>query len=135
MGEVPVYAPPPRFCVSRRTEVGHESQHTRCSKRLALKQSVGSLKYLFPGTTLCFQFQGPPMVGPQTGKGEVFGHGGIRSTLKVLQSSRKVDVRLPGKGDANSHGARPVHLIITMIQWFRTSRLSIQESFLQSKGQ
>ena len=27
---------------------------------------------------------------------------------------RKVDVRLPGKGNSNSHGARPVHLIITM---------------------
>ena len=28
----------------------------------------------------------------------------------------------------NSHGARPVHLIITMIKWFRTSRLSIKNS-------
>jgi len=28
---------------------------------------------------------------------------------------RKVDVRLPEKGNSNSHGARPVHLIITMI--------------------
>ena len=41
---------------------------------------------------------------------------------------RKVDVRLPGKGISNSHGARPVHLIITMIKWFRTSRLSIKNS-------
>jgi len=40
--------------------------------------------------------------------------------------SRKVDVRLPGKGNSNSHGARPVHLIITMIKWIRTSRLSIK---------
>ena len=23
--------------------------------------------------------------------------------------SRKVDIRLPGKGNSNSHGARPVH--------------------------
>ena len=29
---------------------------------------------------------------------------------------------------SNSHGARPVHLIITMIKWIRTSRLSINES-------
>ena len=36
----------------------------------------------------------------------------------------KVDVRLPGKG----HGARPVHRIITMIKWIRTSRLSIKNS-------
>ena len=35
---------------------------------------------------------------------------------------RKVDVRLPGKGN----GARPVHLIIAMIKWTRTSRLSIK---------
>ena len=35
---------------------------------------------------------------------------------------RKVDVRLPGKGNSNPHGARPVHLIITMIKWIRTSR-------------
>jgi hypothetical protein len=29
------------------------------------------------------------------------------------RAPRKVDVRLPGKGNANSDGARPVHLIIT----------------------
>jgi len=28
----------------------------------------------------------------------------------------------------HSHGARPVHLIITMIKWTRTSRLSIKNS-------
>ena len=32
---------------------------------------------------------------------------------------RKVDVRLPGKGNSNSYGARPLHLIITMIKWIR----------------
>ena len=41
-----------------------------------------------------------------------------------LSSTRKVDVRLPGQGDSQSHGARPVHLIITTIKWTRTSRLS-----------
>jgi len=39
---------------------------------------------------------------------------------------RKVDVRLPGKGNSNSPGARPVHQIILMIKWIRTSRLSIK---------
>jgi len=34
--------------------------------------------------------------------------------------ARKVDVRLPEKGKSNSHGARPVHLFITMIKWVRT---------------
>ena len=49
-------------------------------------------------------------------------------TLRVCSGTRKVDVRLPGKGNSNSHGARPVHLIITMIKWIRTSRLSIKNS-------
>ena len=31
-------------------------------------------------------------------------------------------------GDSNSRGARPVRLIITMIEWIRTSRLSIKNS-------
>ena len=48
--------------------------------------------------------------------------------LAAFHQHRKVDVRLPGKGNSNSHGARPVHLIITMITWIRTSRLSITNS-------
>ena len=47
---------------------------------------------------------------------------------------RKVDVRLPGKGNSNSHGARSVHLIITMIKWIRTSRLSIKNSLYAQRG-
>ena len=43
-------------------------------------------------------------------------------------SARKIDVRLPGKGDSNSLGARPVHLIILMIRWIQTSRLQIKNS-------
>ena len=55
---------------------------------------------------------------------------GSKKRLSSAKSGRgrKVDVRLPGKGNSNSHGARPVHLIITMIKWIRTSRLSIQNS-------
>jgi len=37
-------------------------------------------------------------------------------------------MRLPGKENSNSHGARPVHLIITMLKWIRTRRLSIKNS-------
>ena len=48
--------------------------------------------------------------------------------------TRKVDVRLPGKGNSNSHGARPVHLIITMLKWIRTSRLSTQNSLWRAEG-
>jgi len=36
--------------------------------------------------------------------------------------------------DSNSHGARPVHLIITMIKWIRTSRLSIKSSSSHGRG-
>ena len=47
---------------------------------------------------------------------------------------RKVNVRLPGNGNSNSHGARPVHLIITMIKWTQTSRLSITNSLSSGAG-
>jgi len=49
--------------------------------------------------------------------------------------TRKVDVRLPGKGNSNSHGARPVYQIISMIKWIRTSRLSIKNSFSLEKAE
>jgi len=47
---------------------------------------------------------------------------------RKVDRNRKVDVRPPGKGDSNSHCARPVHLIITMIKWIRTSRLTMKNS-------
>ena len=53
------------------------------------------------------------------------GRGAKHVDFRRRFSPRKVDVRLPGKGNSNSHGARPVHLIITMIKWIRTSRFSI----------
>ena len=48
--------------------------------------------------------------------------------------TRKVDIRLPGKGNSNSHAARPVHRIIKMIKWTRTSRLSIKNSLSGVQG-
>ena len=45
-----------------------------------------------------------------------------------LRVTRKVDIRLSGKGNSTPHGARPVHLTSTMIKWIRTSRLSIKNS-------
>ena len=45
---------------------------------------------------------------------------------QVLLSCRKVDVRIYEKGSSNFHGARPLHLTISMITWTRTSRLSIR---------
>ena len=46
-----------------------------------------------------------------------------------MADSRKVYVRLPGKGNSNSHGVRPVHLIITMIKWIWTRKMSIKNCF------
>ena len=41
---------------------------------------------------------------------------------------KKVDIRLLGQGNSNSHGARLVHQIISMIKWIRTRRFSIKRS-------
>ena len=64
----------------------------------------------------------PPNLCPQTPQPQ------------TLTAARKVDVRLHGKGNSNSHGARPVHLIITMIKWIRTSRLSLKRTLSHSGG-
>jgi len=53
--------------------------------------------------------------------------GGRRACWRFW-SEWAVYTRLPGKGNPNSHGARPVHQIISMIKWIRTSRLSIKNS-------
>ena len=45
----------------------------------------------------------------------------------MIARARKVDIRLPGKGDSNSHGARPVH---QKHRWTRTSRFSIKNSLI-----
>ena len=56
------------------------------------------------------------------------GRGTIGTPSHRPDITRKVDVRLPGKGKSNFNGATPVHPIITMIKWIRTSRLSIKLS-------
>ena len=43
-------------------------------------------------------------------------------------TSRKVDIRLHGKGNSKSPGARPVNKVIQSIWWTRTRRLSIKNS-------
>jgi len=50
--------------------------------------------------------------------------------LRFPRCPRKVDVRLPGKGNSNSHGARPVHLIITMIKWVRKDAMAQMEKLM-----
>ena len=44
----------------------------------------------------------------------------------------KADIRLPGKGNLSFYGARPVHLVITMIKWIQTSRLPMKKSLSHS---
>ena len=51
---------------------------------------------------------------------------GLAATLQQRpRRVQEVDVRLPGKGNPNSRGARPVYQIIFMIQCIRTNRLSM----------
>ena len=50
----------------------------------------------------------------------------VLAKSNVNPPPRKVNKRLPKKRNSNFHGARPVHLIITMIKWIRTSRLSMK---------
>ena len=57
------------------------------------------------------------------------------SNIFMALNTRKADIRLPGKGNLNSHGARPVHQIISMTKWIRTNRLPINNSHsLASSG-
>ena len=51
-----------------------------------------------------------------------------RAGAEGAQLSRNVDMRLPRKGSSSSHGARPVHQIISMVKQILTSRLSIKKS-------
>ena len=46
----------------------------------------------------------------------------------VVHGARRAGVRLPRKWNPNSHGARPVHIITTMIKWSWISRLLIKNS-------
>ena len=43
-------------------------------------------------------------------------------------TTRKVDIRLPGRDNSKYHGARPVHQIISMITCIRSTGLSIKKS-------
>jgi len=45
---------------------------------------------------------------------------------------REEDVRLPGKGTSHVHSARPVHPIITIIQWIQASGSAIRNRLSRS---
>ena len=59
----------------------------------------------------------------------------LKKNIEGLKCRRYQLVRLPVKDDSNSHGARPVHQIISMIKWIRTSKLSIHDSLSVSRYQ
>ena len=63
-------------------------------------------------------------------KGRQIEHASTRMTS--VHDPGLLDVRLPGKGNSTPYGARPVHLIISMIKWIRTSRLSSKRSALDT---
>ena len=70
-------------------------------------------------------------------------HTALLRAIKILHSwhkqylqagPRKVNRRLPAKGNSNYHRARPVHQIISMITWIRTSTFSIKNSLSLQAG-
>ena len=56
----------------------------------------------------------------------------VRERTCYELDTSQVDMRLPGKGNSSLRDARPVHLIITMIKWIRTSALSIKKCLSMS---
>jgi hypothetical protein len=53
---------------------------------------------------------------------------GVKTPDAGLVEAMQVDIILPGKGNLNSHGARPVCQNHLDDKWIRTSRLSIKNS-------
>ena len=66
-----------------------------------------------------------PSAGKRLNRGNQFSESVLAG---CVAEARKVDIRLPGKWNSSSHGARPVRQIISMMEWTRTSRLSIKYS-------
>ena len=56
--------------------------------------------------------------------------------LGLIKPLKKVNVRLPGQGNSNSHGARPVHKIILMIEWVVNKEISLSRkpSWQETEG-
>ena len=71
----------------------------------------------------------PDQSSTRKGQLECFHCERIFTQAELESSPGKVNVRLHGKGGSILHSAGPVHLIMTMIQLIRTSRLSMEHSF------
>ena len=98
---------------------------------------ISKIKWILTGR---LSIKNSPSVHPQAGitKGGL-GRRQSHQTSSLQQSEHtcagnmKVDIRLPGKENSNSHGARPVHQIITMIRWIQTIRLSTKKSLCRQR--
>jgi hypothetical protein len=55
-------------------------------------------------------------------------YGSDKGRSGILSPTRKVDIGPLGHEKSNSHDARPVHQISSMIKWIRTNRLSMKNS-------
>ena len=97
-----------------------------------MRLSISSIKSIICGHSLqSCQFLGE-IIETRRLQGDIHFSCGVPASAETIQHNRfptkEVDVRLPGKGNTNSHGARPVHLIITMKKWIQTNRLPIKNS-------
>ena len=94
--------------------------HTMCRRYTRNASEV--LRCVWHGTDEGWQTNGP------SNSRQCAGGPSTRHPGRVWEGPRKVGVRRTGIANSTSHGARPVHLIISMIKWIRTSRLTIQNS-------
>ena len=84
-----------------------------------IRALLGTASHLCEVVVLKLGIRANPVDGAQR---VADGDGGIRVEGVPLEAP------CFGKGNSNSHGARPVHQIISMIKWIRTSRLSMKNS-------
>jgi len=82
------------------------------------------IRVLAKGTRVVDTVVDTPIRDTPTGDGSGGAGGALARPCVRPRAWRVVD------SNSNPHGARPVHLIITMIKWIRTNRLSIKNSSL-----
>ena len=127
MSEVPLCA---RAFIRRIAPHGHFRTLPRHGVRVFLSCGTQSAPVLAAHV-------GPPSLTSGSTSRFLAPHGHVRTLQRHCVRvflRRTVDARQPGKGNSNSHGARPVHLFITMTKWIRTSRLSIKNSLFESSA-
>ena len=73
-------------------------------------EGLDGIDYRFEETS-----DGSEMIRYEAGESSAGERGAREGEEYGAGAARKVDVGLPGKGNSNSHGARPVHVFITII--------------------